>query len=210
MYMRQYLLMNWQYGHPVHLPILYWLLYLVYYISVAVRVKEWRYLSIAMNWFLYAWNVENILQQSWTICEKVGKCSLINTLAAQWGQTPQIARSIWPTWGPPGSCRPQMGPMVAPWTLLAGTFSLHGGRQTVISSKLFQQFGTHWSKLRLRESGDGHSPLEFRRIYKISLCNWTLFTKGVNWYSSRRTQNRTKQHEPGVMVPLISGFRYIN
>ena len=24
------------------------------------------------------------------------------------------------TWGPPGSCRPQMGPMLAPWTLLTG------------------------------------------------------------------------------------------
>ena len=27
-----------------------------------------------------------------------------------------------PTWGPPGSCRPQMGPMLAPWTLLPGLF----------------------------------------------------------------------------------------
>ena len=25
-----------------------------------------------------------------------------------------------PTWGPPGSCQPQMGPMLAPWTLLLG------------------------------------------------------------------------------------------
>ena len=25
-----------------------------------------------------------------------------------------------PTWDPPGSCRPQMGPMLAPWTLLSG------------------------------------------------------------------------------------------
>ena len=25
-----------------------------------------------------------------------------------------------PTWGPPGSRRPQMGPMLAPWTLLSG------------------------------------------------------------------------------------------
>ena len=25
-----------------------------------------------------------------------------------------------PTWGPPGSCRPQMGPMLIPWTLLSG------------------------------------------------------------------------------------------
>ena len=27
-----------------------------------------------------------------------------------------------PTWGPPGSRRPQMGPMLVPWTLLSGTF----------------------------------------------------------------------------------------
>ena len=30
-----------------------------------------------------------------------------------------------PTWGPPGSCRPQIGPMLAPWTLLSG-YALHG------------------------------------------------------------------------------------
>ena len=29
-----------------------------------------------------------------------------------------------PTWGPPGSCRPQMGPMLTPWTLLSGSSSL--------------------------------------------------------------------------------------
>ena len=28
-----------------------------------------------------------------------------------------------PTWGPPWSCRPQMGPMLAPWTLLSGLCS---------------------------------------------------------------------------------------
>ena len=27
---------------------------------------------------------------------------------------PQIAKFMGPTWGPPGSCRPQMGPMLAP------------------------------------------------------------------------------------------------
>ena len=35
-------------------------------------------------------------------------CQLINA---------QIAKFMGPTWGPPGSCRPQMGPMLAPWTL---------------------------------------------------------------------------------------------
>ena len=33
---------------------------------------------------------------------------------------PQIAKFMGPTWGPPGPCRPQMGPMLAPWTLLSG------------------------------------------------------------------------------------------
>ena len=32
----------------------------------------------------------------------------------------QIARFTWPTWGPPVSCRPRVGPMLAQWTLLAG------------------------------------------------------------------------------------------
>ena len=32
----------------------------------------------------------------------------------------QIAKFMGPAWGPPGSCRPQMGPMLAPWTLLLG------------------------------------------------------------------------------------------
>ena len=32
----------------------------------------------------------------------------------------QIAKFMGPTWGPPGSYRPHMGPMLAPWTLLSG------------------------------------------------------------------------------------------
>ena len=34
--------------------------------------------------------------------------------------TTQIAKFMGPTWDPPGSCRPQMGPMLAPRTLLSG------------------------------------------------------------------------------------------
>ena len=34
----------------------------------------------------------------------------------------QIAKFMVPTWGPPGSCRPKMGPMLASWTLLSGVF----------------------------------------------------------------------------------------
>ena len=38
---------------------------------------------------------------------------------------PEIAKFMGPTWGPPGSCRPQVGPMLAPWTLLSGSLCLH-------------------------------------------------------------------------------------
>ena len=34
--------------------------------------------------------------------------------------TTQIAKFMEPTWSPTGSCWPQMGPMLAPWTLLSG------------------------------------------------------------------------------------------
>ena len=36
-------------------------------------------------------------------------------------KTTRIAKFMGPTWGPPGSCRPQMGPVLSPWTLLSGT-----------------------------------------------------------------------------------------
>ena len=36
----------------------------------------------------------------------------------------QITKFMGPTWGPPGSCRPQIGPMLAPWTLLSGMLML--------------------------------------------------------------------------------------
>ena len=37
-----------------------------------------------------------------------------------WTRLSQIAKFMGPTWGPPGSCRPQMGLTLAPWTLLSG------------------------------------------------------------------------------------------
>ena len=36
----------------------------------------------------------------------------------------KIAKIMGPTWGPPGSYLPQMGPMINPWTLLSGYFLL--------------------------------------------------------------------------------------
>ena len=42
------------------------------------------------------------------------------------GREAQIVRFTWPTWGPPASCWPQVGPMLAPWTLPSGGFMVSG------------------------------------------------------------------------------------
>ena len=45
---------------------------------------------------------------------------MVQYYAVQYDMATQIAKFMGPTRGPPGSCRPQMDPMLAPWTLLSG------------------------------------------------------------------------------------------
>ena len=62
--------------------------------------------------------------------------------------TSQIAKFMWPTWGPPGSCWPtwgpsganrtQVGPMLAPWTLLSGDLLQHGRDHSVYVSRQWE------------------------------------------------------------------------
>ena len=47
---------------------------------------------------------------------------------------PQIAKFIGPSWGTTGSCRPQMGPMLVPWTLLSGALLCRKCQLTIHSS----------------------------------------------------------------------------
>ena len=74
---------------------------------------------------------------------------------------PQIAKFMGPTWGPPGSCRPQIGPMLTPWTLLSGTAWLAATTEQHCKEML-----THWGrvthicvvKLTIIASDNGLSP----------------------------------------------------
>ena len=74
----------------------------------------------------------------------------------QTGDKPsQIAKFMGPTWGPSGSCRPQMGPMSAPWTLLSGITGINDDpicwhHNDVMPRKLFPHYcpfirRIHWS-----------------------------------------------------------------
>ena len=54
-----------------------------------------------------------------------GDMDMGHTLSCHWGllqidYTSLIARFMGPSWGPPGDDMTQVGPMLAPWTLLSG------------------------------------------------------------------------------------------
>ena len=49
---------------------------------------------------------------SWRV--KTSHCFILRS------KVTQITNFMGLTWGPPGSCQPQMGPVLAPWTLLSG------------------------------------------------------------------------------------------
>ena len=62
----------------------------------------------------------------------------------------QITRFTGPTWGPPGSCRPQMGPMLAPWTLLSGcTTYIYYDIMKNQNVWLQHNFLFHWKLMRM-------------------------------------------------------------
>ena len=77
----------------------------------------------------------------------IARYRLIFVLIKGATQPTQIAKFMGPTWGPPGSCRSQMGPMLAPWTLLSeqGSFFSHSIRDvstaTWISSCFLLLYG---------------------------------------------------------------------
>ena len=49
---------------------------------------------------------------------------MVGPIDVQWNEVHQLDTFMGPTWGPPGSCQPQMGPMLSPWTLLSGDLSI--------------------------------------------------------------------------------------
>ena len=95
-----------------------------------------------------------------------------------WCQPSQIARFMGPTWGPPRSCRPQMGPiaMLAPWTLLSGLQHPMGHEHnqnqefimlTTLSSLAVSEFvQTHHKKLcTLNPLAPGRSKCDFKNVF---------------------------------------------
>ena len=70
------------------------------------------------------------------VCPRICECSC----NCRWWETrPQRAKFMGPTWGPPGSCRPHVGPMLAPWTSLSGAIT----KQWFVKAEC--QWASNWS-----------------------------------------------------------------
>ena len=112
----------------------------------------------------------------------------------------QIARFMWPTWGPPGSCRSQVGPMLAPWTLPSGWYCAQvktkittGTHKTYTLSHLHRQakwreWGrklsllglTHWGRDKMAAilQTTFSNAFSWMKIYKFRLrFHWSLFPR---------------------------------
>ena len=63
--------------------------------------------------------IPNLFYPCLTFCN-FAQSITVTLLCSSYKMFTQIAKFMGPTWGPPGSCWPQMGPMLAQWTLLSG------------------------------------------------------------------------------------------
>ena len=65
-----------------------------------------------------------------------------------------------PTWDPPGSCRPQMGPMLAPWTLLSG-INCHTSQPTPVVIVINVSDYKPWEVMRWHDMSKGEHKTAF-------------------------------------------------
>ena len=85
-----------------------------------------------------------------------------------------------PTWGSPGSCRPQMGPILAPWTLLSG-------------SMMAKQW-CYWRLLRLQVPSDRRSlDIESTFLHRILVILVELEIKKIQGEREREHSKRDMQ-----------------
>ena len=109
---------------------------------------------------------------------------------------PHVARFMGPTWGPPGSCRPQMGPMLVPWTF-------RSGKDMVI---LHSWYYDYWWPGNTRSQGiSSHGIDLFHKRHSV------LSTRRVQWYilhdAVKFKKNMVKFHKNIYKIPHSSYVR---
>ena len=107
-------------------------------------------------------------------------CRLFNMWQAC-GNSTQIAKFMGPTWGPPGSCQPLMGPKLAPWTLLLGLWCLicenlndtldeSSSTGQIMSSLIAWYMGPTWGQTGANRTQVGPMLVPWSLLSGILLC----------------------------------------
>ena len=105
-----------------------------------------------------------------------------------------------PTWSPPGSCWPHVGPMLAPWTLLSGMW------HTTQALRSFLEMGCHLTSNIILNSYYKMLPaLSDHICYFLSFYKLSFQTHFCWWCHHNTLQNgHTKNLTNGItMVPWI-------
>ena len=79
------------------------------------KINAWISLKISLK-FVPGVRINNIP----VLIQIMARCRPGDKPLSELIMVTQITSFMGPTWGPPGSCQPQMGPMLAPRTLLSG------------------------------------------------------------------------------------------
>ena len=107
--------------------------------------------------------------------------STMDTLDQHQAQrTSLIARFMGPTWGPPGSCRPQAGPMLAPWILLSGRSCWQpllglALRKSLLRWPWVQVIMTSWNENAFRVAGPFWGETTGHRWIPLTKDQWRSF-----------------------------------
>ena len=120
-------------------------------------------------------------------CRITGPCGL---------ETALIARSMGPTWGPPGADRTQVGPMLAPRTLLSGSRLISFGwfRYKALQSPHTAAFYKHIKQILLLTKGISHTCPYIHALQvpiismKKVLATWMVVDLGVIHRLNNRVQ----------------------
>ena len=82
---------------------------------------------------------------------------------------------MWPTWDPPGSCRPQVDPTLVPWTLLSGNGNV--SRVQIVSYEVHTTCGNWSAHLDGWDQGSVSCEVLTRRgnISRIAKFMWPIW-----------------------------------
>ena len=134
--------------------------------------------------------------------------------------SPQIARFKGPTWGPSGSCRPQVGPMLAPWTLPSGsllerlssvvfTFNLYASASfcpqaaPLVQPKPPLMLGHGWIvTLHPREWSDSITYPFINSYIKAPGCSSIAF-RAIYYFFIECTPDKSQSDIPGCIIYVV-------